>query len=70
MKFLSDSKPCVQAYNRLRHGHFSVSERVSKFLPTLSSYNVTLQHIAGKENVSSDFSSRNPQSCCEDSCQI
>jgi len=39
-------------------------------LSTLSSYNVTVQHISGKDNVSSDFSSRNPQSCCEDSCQV
>ena len=70
LKVLSYSKPCVQAYSRLCHGHFSALARVSTFLSTLSSYNVTLQHIPEKENVSSDYSSCNPQSWFEDSCQI
>ena len=58
LKVLSYSKPRVQAYSRLCHDHFSALARVS----TLSSYNVTLQHIPEKENVSSDYSSCNPQS--------
>ena len=67
---LTDSKPCVQAYKCLCQGQFSASARVSTFLSTLSSYNVNVQHISGKDNISSDFASRHPQTCCNDSCQI
>lgn len=70
LKVLTDSKPCVQANSRLCKGQFSASARVSNFLSTLSSYNVSVQHISSRDNVSSDFGSRNPQPGCEDSCQI
>ena len=70
MQILSDSKPCVQAYQRLCQGQFSASARISTFLSTLSAYRVSLHHIAGKDNISSDFSSRNPQECSDNACQI
>ena len=70
MQVLTDSKPCYQAYQRLCSGQFSASARVSKFLSTLSSHNVTVHHIPGKANPSSDFSSRNPRICQNESCQI
>ena len=70
MQVLSDSKPCVQAYQKLCKGFFSASARVSTFLSTLSTHNVTLQHLRGEHNTSSDFASRHPQSCSGSGCQI
>ena len=70
MQVLSDSKPCVQAYQKLCKGNFSASSRISTFLSTLSVHKVTLKHISGKNNITSDFASRHPQSCPDQSCQI
>ena len=67
---LTDSRPCVQALEKLKRGLFSTSARVSTFLSTLSAFNVSLCHIAGSLNVISDFGSRNPVTCDEPNCQI
>ena len=70
MQILTDSKPCVQAYQRLCQGQFSASAQFSTFLSTLSSYNVSVQNSTGKDNVSSDFNYRNPLECSDNACQI
>ena len=44
---LTDSKPCVQAYEKLCRGEFSASPRVSTFLSTVSRYQASVQHLAG-----------------------
>ncbi len=67
---LTDSKPCVQAYDRLCRGEFSASVRVSTFLATASRFQVSVQHLAGSANLPSDFASRNAPSCDNSSCQI
>ena len=67
---LSDSKPCVQAYEKLLRGEFSASSRVTTFLSVLSRYRVSLRHISGAANLPADFASRNPQECLDNSCQI
>ena len=67
---LTDSKPCVEAYNKLCRGQFSHSARVSTFLSTACRYQVTITHLAGKSNVPSDFGSRNAPVCEIPSCQI
>ena len=69
-QILSDSKPCVQAYGKLLKGQFSASSRVSTFLSCLSEHNVTMCHLKGDHNKSSDYSSRHPQECKDASCQI
>ena len=69
-QILTDSRPCVQAFDRLSRGEFSNSARVSTFLATLSRYNVKLQHISGAANLPADFLSRAPPQCDEQSCQI
>ena len=69
-QILTDSKPCVQAWEKLRRGSFSASARVSTFLSTLSSLNISLCHIKGTENRISDYASRNPLTCTYDGCQI
>ena len=45
-------------------------QRVSTFLSCISSYNIIISHIAGKAEPSSDFSSRNPQECHDQSGEI
>jgi hypothetical protein len=46
----TDSRPCVQAYDKLKRGEFSASSRVTTFLTTVSRYQVHVRHIAGAEN--------------------
>ncbi|XP_044173496.1 uncharacterized protein LOC114951707 [Acropora millepora] len=67
---LTDSKPCVQAIDKLCRGEFSASPRVTSFLTTVSRYQVHLQHLAGRANLPSDFTSRNAPDCSEPNCQI
>ena len=67
---LTDSKPCVQAIDKLCRGEFSASPRVTSFLTTVSRYQVHLQHLAGRANLPSDFTSRNTPDCSEPNCQI
>lgn len=67
---LSDSKPCVQAYEKLCRGEFSASPRVLTFLSTMSRYQTTVRHIAGVANLPADHASRNAQSCTELNCQV
>jgi hypothetical protein len=67
---LTDSKPCVQAYEKLCRGEFSASPRVSTFLAGLSRYSISLSHLAGSSNQVSDFESRNAEMCTYPNCQI
>ena len=67
---LTDSRPRVQAYEKPQRGEFSASSRVTTSLSTVSHYSVHLHHIAGVENLPSDYASRNPNECQDSSCQI
>jgi hypothetical protein len=67
---LTDSKPCVQAYQKLCRGEFSTSPRVCTFLSTISRYQVLVQHIAGASILPSDFASRNAPECRDMACQV
>ncbi len=70
LQVLTDSKPCVQAYQRLLTGKFSASARVSTFLSCISAHNIVISHISGTNNASSDYSSRHPVSCTDATCAI
>ena len=70
LEVLTDSKPCLQAFAKLRRGHFSASARVSTFLSTLSQHSIIMSHLKGANNMSSDYASRNPQTCIDSCCQI
>ena len=48
---LTDNRPCVQAYEKLKGGEFSASLRVTTFLSTVSHYSAHIRHIAGVENL-------------------
>lgn len=67
---LTDSKPCVQAFEKLCRGEFSASPRVSTFLSTVCRYQCSVRHIKGSSNAPSDFASRNAPMCTTDPCQI
>lgn len=67
---LTDSKPCVQAFNKLCRGEFSSSPRVTTYLSIISRYQMTISHLAGSSNIPSDFSSRNAPECDNPTCQI
>ena len=67
---LTDSKPCVQAFQKLCRGEFSASPRVTSFLSTASRYQVSIRHLAGSANLPSDFASRNAPQCTDTNCQI
>ena len=69
-QILSDSRPCILAYEKLCRGEYSMSARVSTFLSTLSQYRVKLQHIAGSANLPADYLSRSAMECSHKNCQI
>jgi hypothetical protein len=67
---LTDSKPCVQGFEKLCRSKFSASPQVTFFLSIVSRYQVNVRHLAGTANVPSDFASRNAPECNEPRCQI
>ena len=67
---LTDSKACVQAFEKLCRGEFSASPRFSRFLSTASRYQVTVRHVSGSAILPSDFASRNAPDCEDPTCQI
>ena len=69
-RVITDSRPCVLAYKKLSKGEFSASPRVTTFLSLANRYGVEIMHIAGKDNLFSDYLSRNPIECQSADCQI
>ena len=67
---LTDSKPCVQAYEKLCRGEFSSSPHVSTFLSVTSRFETSIRHLSGAANVVSDFASHNAPECHEPNCQV
>ena len=67
---LMDSKPCVQAVEKLCRGEFLASPRVTSFLSIVSRYLINMRHLNGSVNIPSDFESRNASECTEPRCQI
>ena len=67
---LTDSKPCVQAFEKLCRGEFSASPRVTTFLATVSRYQASIRHVSGSAILPSDFASRNAPPCEDEACQV
>ena len=67
---LTDSKPCVQAFEKLCRGEFSASPRVSTFLSVVSRFQASVRHVSGSAILPSDFSSRNAPLCQDNTCQV
>ena len=66
----TDSKPCVQAVQKLKRGEFSASSRLSTFLSGVSRYQAQVSHISGSMNIPSDYASRQPLDCKSESCSV
>jgi hypothetical protein len=69
-QILTDSRPCIQALEKLKRGQFSSSARVTTFLSVLSRFNISMQHISGSSNLPADYLSRHPMECSNRLCQI
>ena len=67
---LTDNKPCVQVYEKLCHGEFSASPRVSTFLSVVSRYQASVRHVSGAAILPSEFASRNAAACENKTCQV
>ena len=67
---ITDSKPCVEAVQKLRRGQFSASARLSSFLSSVSRYQAEIVHISGAANLPADFESRHPTHCDQPQCAI
>jgi hypothetical protein len=67
---VTDSKPCVEAVDKLKRGQFSASARLSTFLSTISRFQAKIQHIAGAKNIPSDYLSRHPLICTSTKCSV
>ena len=67
---LTDSKPCIQASEKFYRGEFSTSAKLATFLNAVGTYRAILGHISGKANLVSDFASRSPVSCENQTCDI
>ena len=65
---LTDSKPCVQAYEKLCRGELYL--RVSMFRSTVSCYQASVRHVSGSAILPSDFASRNAAPCEDEACQV
>ena len=59
---LTDSKPCVQAFEKLCHGEFSTSPRVSTFLSAVSRFQASVRHVSGTAIVPFDFARKDLRS--------
>ena len=66
----TDSKPCVQAWGKMKKGAYSSSSRIATFLTDLSAMSVDLVYTPGKEMFTSDFASRHPPTCNSIKCQV
>ena len=67
---LTDSKPCIEAFEKLCHGEFSTSSHVSTFMSLASQFQVSDRHLSGAANIPSDFGSHNSFNCNEPKCQV
>ena len=67
---LTESKPCVQGYEKLCRVEFSASPRVSTFLSVVSRYQASVRHVSGAAILPSDFACRNAAACDSETCQV
>ena len=67
---LTDSKPCMQVYEKLCCGKFSASPLVSTFPSTVSRYQASVRHVSRSAILPSEFASRNAAPCEDKACQI
>ena len=67
-----DNKQVIQAFNKLKKGRFSTSQRLATFSNNMQKYPIQMQHGSGKmlQNLGSDYISRNITECANDKCEL
>ena len=67
-----DNKQVLQAFNKLKKGRYSTSQRLATFTNNIQRYPVIMQHGSGKlmQNVGADYIGRNAVDCTNDSCAV
>lgn len=62
---LTDSQPCVMAFEKLGRGEFPVSPRVTTFLAVVNRCQLFIRHVKDADILPSDFANRNASDCVE-----
>ena len=67
---LTDSKPCVQAFEKLCRSEFFSSPRVFTFLSVMRRFQASVRHVSVAAILPSDFASCNAPPCQDVTCQV
>ena len=67
-----DNKQVIQAFNKLRKGRYSTSQRLATFTNNIQKYPIEMQHGSGKllQNIGADYISRNAEDCNDENCVV
>ena len=67
-----DNKQVIQAFNKLKRGRFSTSQRLATFSNSMQKFPIQMQHGSGKllQNVGADYIGRNAADCDKENCAV
>ena len=67
-----DNKQVIQAFNKLKKGRYSTSQRLATFTNNIQRYPVEMQHGSGKllQNLGSDYIGRTTKECVISECSM
>ena len=67
-----DNKQVLQAFNKLKKGRYSTSQRLATFTNRMQKYPIIMQHGSGRllQNIGSDYISRNAADCKNEDCSM
>ena len=67
-----DNKQVIQAFNKLKQGRYSTSQRLATFTNNIQRYPVEMQHGSGKllQNLGADYIGRTTKDCNSPGCSM
>ena len=67
-----DNKQVIQAFNKLKKGRFSTSQRLATFSNNMQKFPIEMQHGSGKllQNIGADYIGRNAVDCNKQDCAV
>ena len=67
-----DNKQVIQAFNKLKKGRFSTSQRLATFSNSMQKFPIQMQHGSGKllQNIGADYIGRNAVECKRKECAV
>ena len=67
-----DNKQVIQAFNKLKKGRYSTSQRLATFTNNIQRYPVEMQHGSGKllQNLGADYIGRTTKDCTTSDCSM